>query len=190
MSRRPVAFVGDTVTIISDTVALVSDAVSRIGGMVALIGDAVTLVSSDLGQVKRGAALGQVGLGSLQSPFGGLGAGLGLPHPNILHGQGGQPPPLRILHDLLSDHGQLVRGGSGTGAQLLEGRLGVDALGGGQDPFGCSIQTRLAKAWRSWVTSSSRVASSTRVVTSSAATVANSATAASSCPLQARGWLL
>ena len=56
--RRPVAFVGDTVTIISDTVALVSDAVSRIGGMVALIGDAVTLVSSDLGQVKRGAALG------------------------------------------------------------------------------------------------------------------------------------
>jgi hypothetical protein len=112
---RPVAFVGDPV---------------------ALVGDAVALLSSDLGLVQGLTAAGQVGLGGLQGLLGGLGAGLGLPHPGIVQGQGGQPPALGILDDLLGHLGQLARGRPSRDAELLEGRLGVDALGGGQHPFG------------------------------------------------------
>ena len=169
MAGRPVAFVGDPV---------------------AFVGDAVALLSSDLGLVQGLTAADQVGLGGLQGLLGGLGAGLGLPHPGIVQGQGGQPPALGILDDVLGHLGQLARGRPSLDAELLEGRFGVGALGGGQHPLACSIQTRLVNACRSWASSSSRTASSTLVWTSSPATAANSATPSISWAVQARGWVL
>ena len=160
------------------------------GCPVAMVGDAVALLGGDLGVVKCGPALGQVGLGGLQGLLGGLGAGLGLPHPSIVQGQGGQPPALGVLDDLLGHLGQLARGRPSLDAELLEGRLGVGALGGGQHPFGLLDPDPVVNACRSWASSSSRLASATLVWTSSPATVANSAAVSSSWAVQARGWML
>jgi hypothetical protein len=160
------------------------------GRPVAFVGDAVALLSSDLGLVQGLTAAGQVGLGGLQGLLGGLGAGLGLPHPGIVQGQGGQPPALGILDDLLGHLGQLARGRPSRDAEPLEGRLGLGALGGGQHPFGLLDPDPVVNACRSWASSSSRTASSTLVWTSSPATAANSATPSISWAVQARGWVL
>jgi hypothetical protein len=120
MAGGPVAFVsdavallGDAVTVISGPLALVNGAlafvggvVALVGGVVALVGDAVAFVGADLGLVKGSAALGQVGLVGPQGLFGGLGAGLGLPDPGIVQGQGGQPLALSVLNDLPGQLGQ------------------------------------------------------------------------------------
>jgi hypothetical protein len=101
-------------------VALAGDAVALVGGMVALGG-------SDLGPLERGPALGQFGLEGL---LGGLGAGLGLQHPSVVQGQGGQSLPLGVLDDLL---GQL---------QLPGGQFhaGVDQLASHGGELGRRLQ--------------------------------------------------
>jgi hypothetical protein len=157
---------------------------------VAFVGDAVALLSSDQGLVQGLTAAGQVGLGGRQGLLGGLGAGLGLPHPGIVQGQSGQPPALGILDDLLGHLGQLARRRPSRDAEPLEGRLGLGALGGRRDPFGLLDQTRLVNACRSRATSSCWLASATPLWTSSPATAANSATPSSSWAVQARGWVL
>jgi len=179
------------VPLICDAVAVVGHTLTRISGLVALVGDSVALISSALRLVKRRPALGQVGLGGLESLFGGLGAGLGLPDPNIVQGQGGQPLTLGILDDLAGQLGQPARGRPSPGAELLERRLGVGALRGGQHPFGLlDPDPGRVRACCSWATSSLWLASSTAVWTSSPATTANSAIVSSSWVVQARGWML
>jgi hypothetical protein len=108
VAGRPVSFVsdavaliGDPVTVISGPLALGNGALALIGGMVALIGDAVAVVSRDLGLVKGRPAAGQVTLGGLQGLLGGVGAGLGLPHPDIVVGSSSYALALGVLDNLL-----------------------------------------------------------------------------------------
>jgi hypothetical protein len=176
VAGSPVAFVGDAVTVV--------------GGPVAFVGPKVAFVGGGLGLVKGGAALRQVGLGGPEGLLGGLGAGFGFPDPDVVGGQGGQPPALRVLDDLVGQVGQLARARPSPGAELLERDLGVAALGGGEHALGLLDPDRLVSACRSWASSSSRLASSTLVWTSSPATTANSRIASSSCALQVRGWVL
>jgi hypothetical protein len=211
VAGRPVSLLGEAVALVGDAVPVIGHALALVGGllpriskalalvggplalvshMVALVGGPVAFLGRDLRLVNGGLALGQLGLGGLQRLFGGLGPGLGLPDPDVVQGQGGQPLALGVLDDLAGQLSQLAGGGAGAGAELLERRLGVGALGGGQDPFACSIQTRLVSACCSWATSSSRLASSTAVWTSSPAMAANSPIASSSLLVQVRGWVL
>jgi hypothetical protein len=183
VAGRPVAFLGDAVALVGDAVAVIGHALTLVNGSLALVGNGP-------GLVKRRPALGQVGLGGLEGLLGGLGAGLGLSDPDVVQGQGGQPLTLGALDDLAGQLGQLPGRGPGAGSELLERRLGVGALGGGQDPLACSIQTRRVRACCSWASSSLWLASSTAVWTSSPATAANSPIASSSWVVQARGWVL
>ena len=160
------------------------------GRPVPFVGEAVPLLGSDLSPVKRRPELGQVGLRVLEGLLGGLGADLGLPHPDIVQGQGGQPFTLGVLDDLPGQLGQLARTRPSPSSQLLERHLGSVPWVAASTPLACSIQTRLVNAWRSWATSSLWLASSTLVWTSSPATAANSRAASSSWAVQARGRVL
>ena len=167
------AFVSGPVAVISEVLARIGGPVARIGGMVALVRDAVALLGSDLGLVKRGAAPGQVGLGGLEGLLGGLGAGLGLPDPDVVQGQGGQPLPLGVLDDLAGQLGQLARGRRARRRSCPNAASGSVPWMAARTPLACSIQIRLVSACCSWATSSSSVATSTLVCTSSPATLAN-----------------
>jgi hypothetical protein len=143
VAGRPVPFVGDAVPFISNAVAvvsgplaLISGPLALVSGMVALVSEPLALLSSDVRLVECRPALGQVGLGGLEGLLGGLGAGLGLPDPGVVQGQGGQPLALGVLDDLLGEGGQLARGRPGPPPQLPERLVRAEALGGGQDPFG------------------------------------------------------
>jgi hypothetical protein len=151
VTGRPVPFVGDAVpligdpvTVISGPLARISEAVALVGGMVALVGEAFPLLGSVIGLIQGGPAAGQVGMGGLEGLLGGLGADLGLPHPDIVKGQGGQPLPLGVLDDLPGQLGQLRELARARVRSCWNAVSGSSPWLAASTPLACSIQTRLA----------------------------------------------
>ena len=145
----PVAHIGGPLAGVGDVVAVVSGPVALVGEVVALVGGPLAGVEDILAPVLRCGAPGQPGLGRLQGLFGLPGAGLGRPHPSVIHGLGRDPLALHLLDDLLGDLGQLAGGRPRLPPQLLERLVQGNPAGGRPIPLACSIQTRLASACRS-----------------------------------------
>ena len=149
MLGRPVASVGEAVTVISGPLALIRGMVALIRGMVALVGQAVAFLRSVLGLVQGRLAAGQAGLGGLQGLLGGLGAGLGLRDPGVIQARAASRWRWASWMTSWASSASLREDDRALMRSCWKAASGSVPWVAARTPLACSIQIRLARAWRS-----------------------------------------